>query len=145
MNINRAGRGVATLMNLSPLWYKAYRTEGFEAAKRRDAFLKHLNPDARRWVEIEGAGEAEFGYDITCFRKPDGRKILFVSGNPEIVGTEAGGGNASRLKTDAIEIMLKFKTPIRNARDERRGASLGEGLRFKFLWRQNEAVVVSFK
>ncbi len=144
-NVNRIGRGVATLMNLSPLWYNAYRTEGFEAAKRRDFFLKHLKSDVRRWVEIEGAGEAEFGYDITCFRNPNGRKILFVSGNPEIVGTEAGGGNASRLKTAAIEITLKFAAPIRNARDERRGASLGDGLRFKFLWHQNEAIVLSFE
>ena len=98
----------------------------------------------RRWVEIENAGEAEFGYEITYFRKPDGRKVLFVCWNPETVGTEAGGGNAVGLKPGAIPITLKFAKPVRNVRDERRGSVLKDGDRFAFTWPRNEAIVLSF-
>ena len=136
------GSGKAILLNLSPQWYNAYRTQGFEAAKKRVAFLKHVNP-AQRWVEIENAGAAEFGYEITCFRKPDGRKILFLCWNSEIGGTELGGGNAVGLKTGTVEITLKFASLIRNVRDERRGVPLKDGDLFQFRWTCNEAIVLS--
>jgi hypothetical protein len=141
-NINKVGTGTAVLMNLSPQWYNAYRVAGFEAAKKRETFLRHVG--VRRWVEIEGAGEPEFGYEITYFQKPDGRKVLFVCSNPEIVGSEVGGGNAAHLKTNAVPITLKFAKPVRSVRDERKGTSLANGDSFQFLWPQNEAIVLSF-
>jgi hypothetical protein len=144
-NVSRAGSGTAVLMNLSPQWYNAYRVAGFEAATRRETFLRHVGGGgARRWVEIEGAGEAEFGYEITCFRKRDGRKVLFLCSNPETTGTEVGGGNAVGLKSSAISITLKFAKPVMGVRDERRGVDLGTGQRFKFTWPRNEAIVLSF-
>ena len=143
--VRRVGSGTAVLMNLSPQWYNAYRVAGFDAARHRETFLHHLAAAGlQRWVEIEGAGEAAFGYEITYFRKPDGRTVLFVCSNPETVGTELGGGNASHLKTGAIDITLKFAKPIQNVRDERRGAALGSGARFPFTWPRNEAIVLSF-
>ncbi len=145
VNVSRVGKGTAVLMNLSPQWYNAYRVAGHEAARRRDTFLRHLDTTGiRRWVEIEGAGAAEFGYEITYFSKPDGRKLLFVCSNPEIVGSETGGGNSTNLKTEILPIMLKFAKPIRSVRDERRESSLVDGDRFRFDWPQNEAVVLSF-
>ncbi|MBV9852736.1 MAG: beta-galactosidase trimerization domain-containing protein [Armatimonadetes bacterium] len=145
-NVRRVGRGTATLMNLSPQWYNAYRVAGYEAAQRRETFLRHVTAGGvHRWVEIEGAGEAAFGYEITYFRKPDGRTVLFVCSNPEVVGSEVGGGNAANLKTRTIDITLKFAKPIRSVRDERRGAALDDGTRFQFHWPQNEAVVLSFE
>ncbi|HZO87652.1 MAG TPA: beta-galactosidase trimerization domain-containing protein [Chthonomonadaceae bacterium] len=143
-NVNRYGSGTAVLMNLSPQWYNAYRMTGFEAAKRRDTFLRHVGAGkARRWVEIEGAGEAEFGYEITYWRRPDGRRLLFLCSNPETVGSELGGGNAVGLKTDAIAVTLKFAQPVRNVRDERKGRHLGSGARFALTWPRNEALVLS--
>lgn len=143
-NARRVGSGKAVLMNLSPQWYNAYRVAGSEPAKRRAAFLRHIG-GVRRWVEIEGAGAAEFGYEITYFRTPTGRTVLFVCGNPEIVGSEVGGGNAAHLKTKALSITLKFAKPVRHVRDERRGIHLADGTRFPFHWPQNEALVISFE
>ena len=139
---NRAGKGTAVLLNLSPQWYNAYRAAGFEAAKRRETFIKPLGVTPR--IEIENAGAAEFGYEITTFRKPDGRHISFLVGNPETSGTEAGGGNAVGLKTAPLHITLKFAAPVRNVRDERTGKEAGTGTRFPFVWNQNEAVVFSY-
>ena len=143
--VNLVGKGIAVLMNLSPQWYNAYRVEGQEAAKKRETFMKHVHGGGvTRWVEIENAGEAEFGYEITYFRKPDGKTVLFLCSNPETVGTELGGGNAVGLKTEIRNITLKFNKPVRSVRDERRGMELGNGERFPLTWAQNEAVVLSF-
>jgi hypothetical protein len=143
---NRAGAGKAVLMNLSPQWYNAHRVAGFEAAKKRDVFMRHIAAaEPGRWVEIEGTAEPAFGYEITYFRKADGRKVLFACWNPETSGSEVGGGNAVGLKTGAVDITLKFAKPVRNARDERRGMDLGNGDRFKFNWKRNEAIVLSFE
>ena len=147
--VNQRGKGKAILMNLSPQWYNAYRTAGFEAAKRRENFIRHMSHEVRRWVEIEEAGAAEFGYEITYFRKldgkSDGRKVLFVCWNPEIGGSETGGGNAVGLKTGTLDITLKFAKQVTGVRDERQGKSLGTGTQFKFRWARNEAIVLSFE
>ena len=95
-------------------------------------------------MEIEGAGEKEFGYEITYFQKPGGGKVLFCTFNPEISGSETGGGNALKLKTDVLDITLKFSKSVMNVRNVRTGASLGNGDRFKLSWVQNEAIVLSF-
>ncbi len=142
VSVNRAGKGTAALMNLSPQWYNAYRVAGHAAAAHRETFMKHVG--LRRWVEIEGAGEAEFGYEITYFRRPDGRKILFLCSNPETAGTEAGGGNAVGLKASPVNITLKFAKPVRSVRDERKATDLGNGDRFRFVWPRNEAIVLTF-
>ena len=145
-NVRHVGAGTAVLMNLSPQWYNAYRVAGYEAAQHRETFLKHLHTGGlQRWVEIENAGEPEFGYEITYFQKPGGRKVLFVCANLETVGTELGGGNAANLKSDSVPITLKFAKPVKNVRDERRGTVLGNGIRFPFTWPRNEAIVLSFE
>ena len=144
-NVHRVGKGTAVLMNLSPQWYNAHRVAGFEAAKRRALFLRPLHAaNVRRWVEIEGAGDADFGYEITYFRKADNRTLLFLCLNPEIIGSELGGGNAVGLKTSSRNITLKFAAPVRAVRNERTGKSLGDGTRFPVVWPQNEALVFSF-
>ena len=142
--VNHYGKGVAVLMNLSPQWYNAYREAGWEAARRRDVFMRYVGGGTtKRWVEIDQAAEAEFGYEIAYWRRPDGRKLLFLCSNPETMGSEVGGGNATRLKTDALTVTLKFTPAVHNVRDERTGRNLGSGKRFAFLWRQNEALVLS--
>lgn len=140
---NRYGQGTAVLMNLSPQWYNAYRVAGLEAAKRRTMFMQHI--PARRWVEIENAGAATWGYEITYWRTPSNRTVLFVCTNPETVGTEVGGGNAVGLKTATVPITLRFTRPVRGVRNERTGRALGDGLRFPLSWPQNEALVLSFE
>lgn len=145
-NVRRVGLGTAVLLNLSPQWYNAYRVAGYESAKRRETFLRHVTAGGvKRWVEIEGAGEATFGSEITYFRRPDGRTVLFLCLNPETVGTEAGGGNAVGLKTSPVPVTLRFARPVRHVRDERRETDLGGGTRFAFTWPRNEAVVLSFE
>ncbi len=142
--VSRVGNGKAVLMNLSPQWYNAYRVAGHEAAERRRVFTRHIGGSAR-WVEIDGAGAAEFGYEITYFRRPNGRKVLFVCWNPEIVGSEVGGGNAVGLKSNTLDITLKFTRAIHAVRDERRGTDLGQGDRFRLHWPRSEAIVLSFQ
>ncbi len=143
--VNSTGRGKAVLMNLSPQWYNAYRITGFQAASRRETFIRHIHASKpQRWVEIEGAGEAEFGHEITYFNKPDGRIVLFVCMNPEVIGSETGGGSAAHLKIGVADITLKFAKPVRNVREERKGIALGTGDRFKLAWVRNEAIVLSF-
>ena len=56
----------------------------------------------------------------------------------------SGGGSAVGLKPGAIDVTLKFAKAIHGVRDERRGAGLADGDRFKFAWRRNEAIVLSF-
>ena len=137
--------GTAVLMNLSPQWYNAYRVAGFEAARHRDTFMAHvMKSGIHPRVQVENANEAAFGHEFTTFRRPDGRKVLFVCSNPETVGTEAGGGNAAHLKTGAIPITLKFAVQVHNVRDERQGKDLGSGDRFLLSWIRNEALVLSF-
>ncbi len=139
-----AGKGHAVLMNLSPQWYNAYREQGAEQAKKRSVFMRHvLGASGPRWVAIENAGPEEFGFEITYFRKPDGRVLLYVSLNPEVTGSELGGGNSAGLKSGAREITLVFGGPVSDVRDERSGKSLGGGTRFKLTWVRNEAVVLS--
>ena len=142
---NPVGAGTAILLNLSPQWYNAYRIAGMEAARRRETFMRYVtNSGVRPRVQIENATEAAFGHEFTTFRRPDGRKVLFVCSNPEMVGSEQGGGNAAELKTGAIPVTLKFTAPVRSVRDERRGMELGSGERFTLSWNRNEALVLSY-
>ncbi|HEU4754679.1 MAG TPA: beta-galactosidase trimerization domain-containing protein [Armatimonadota bacterium] len=144
-SVKRHGNGTAVLLNLSPQWYNAYREAGREPAEKRETFMRHVRAGGpRRWVEIESAGDAEFGYEITYFRRRDGRTVLFLCANPETTGSEAGGGNAVGLKTGAVPVTLRFLRPVRDARDERSGRNLGSGDRFSLNWARNEAVVLSF-
>ncbi|HLJ57319.1 MAG TPA: hypothetical protein VKT77_19940, partial [Chthonomonadaceae bacterium] len=144
--MRQAGPGRAVLLNLSPQWYNAYRVEGRQAAARRDIFMRHIvgTLGPRRWVALDGDPDALFGHEITYFRAPGGRMILYVCWNPEIGGTEAGGGNAVGLKSGPVDCTLKFGTPVRSVCDERRGIDLGRDDHFKFAWRRNEAIVLSF-
>ena len=149
INKNTVGKGTAHLMNLSPQWANAYRVAGQKESLRRATFLHPLTAKGQtRRVEIENGnakgGEDVFGYEITYWRKADGRILLFLCHNPEVVGTEAGGGNASRLPTDTVHITLRFAQPVRNVRDERRGSRLGDGDRVPLTWTRNEAVVLSY-
>jgi hypothetical protein len=143
-NMNKVGSGVAVLMNLSPQWYNAYRTEGMAAARKRSVFMRHLSPLCKPKVWIENAGEDVFGYEITRFRMPNGRTLLYVCLNPETTGGELGGGNSVGLKTGEVNITLRFASPIRDVRDERRGVALKSGERVSLTWARSEAVVLSF-
>ena len=143
---NHPGLGMAVLHNLSPQWYNAYRASGLDAAKRRETFMQHVTGTSgpQRWVELEGSPANAFGYEITYFRRPDGRKVLFLCWNSETAGSETGGGSAVGLKTGAVEVTLKFLKPVRRVRNERTGTELQDGTRLKLEWRRNEAVVISF-
>jgi hypothetical protein len=131
-------------MNLSPQWYNAYRVAGAKEAARREVFMKHVvAAGCRPWVRLKNADERTHGYEITYWRKDD-RTILFVCLNPEIVGSETGGGNAVGLKTATVRVNLEFATPVRSVRNERTGKELGDGKEFPLDWTMNQALVVSF-
>jgi hypothetical protein len=141
-HVNRYGKGTAVLMNLSPQWYNAYRLQGPEAAAKRSVFMNPVHAaGVRRWVRLEG--DKTFGSEITYFRKGD-RTILFAGLNPEIAATSLGGGNAVGLRTETIPVTLTFARPVTGVRDERAGKDLGSGKQFRFNWKTNEALVVSF-
>jgi hypothetical protein len=139
---NRIEKGRFILMNLSPQWYNAYRTEGPEAASKRATFMSPIHAAGiNRWVKIES--DKAFGYEITYWSKGD-RTILFVAMNPEIEVSPTGGGNAVGLKTETIAVTLTFAKPMTKVRDERSGKDFGSGREFKFNWKMNEAMVISF-
>ncbi|MFB3892738.1 MAG: beta-galactosidase trimerization domain-containing protein [Phycisphaerae bacterium] len=138
------GPGTAVLMNLSPQWYNAYRVQGFDAAKKREVFMKHIrDAGVRPWVSITSAGQREFGHEITYWQK-DGRTYVFIVYNPELSGSQTGGGNSAGLKTETIKITLEFAAPVKGARDERTGKDLGDRKAYDLNWTMNEAVVLSF-
>ena len=146
---HKYGSGTAVLMNLSPQWYNAYRVAGTAQAAKRDTFMQHLKgAGVTPWVRLKGAGDREHGYEITYWSKQEAghpaRTILFVGLNPEISGTDLGGGNSIGLKTATLPITLQFTRDIKGLRDERTGEERGNGREFPFDWKQNEAVVVSF-
>jgi len=139
------GKGRAVLMNLSPQWYNAYRVAGFDAAKQREVFMRHVTATGiAPWVRLAIAGEREHGYEITCWSLPGNRTLLFVCLNPGIRGTSLGGGNSVGLKAGTLPIKLRFTREVRKVRDERASRALGNGSEFALDWKQNEAVVLSF-
>ncbi len=144
VKVHRVGKGTAVLMNLSPQWYNAYRAAGPESAAKRSAFIDPVQSAAgQRWVSLRGGGGKEHGYEITYWKK-DGRTILFVCMNPEIAVSSTGGGNSVGLKEDTLAVTLAFAGKLAGVRDERTGKDLGGGSEFKFDWKMNEAIVLSF-
>ncbi len=141
-HVKKHGKGTAVLMNLSPVYYNAYRVNGIGPAAKRKAFMKHV--PAKPWVRIENADEKTFGYEITYWDKGD-RTILFVVMNAERRAHMLGGGSSVGLKSDTVKIRLKFARPVKDVRDERAGKDLPDGDRFDFTWAMNEAVVLSFQ
>jgi len=143
-HINGYGKGKAILMNLSPQWYNAYRVAGFEASRKRDVFVHHLTEaGVARWVHLKNAGETEHGYEITYWQK-EGRTIVCLCLNPEVAGSQLGGGNAVGLKTRSIPVKFCFTANVESVRDERSGKELGHGKEFGLDWAMNEAKIVSF-
>ncbi len=145
------GQGTAHLMNLSPQWYNAYRTQGAEASRQRQVFMGPvMAPGISPWVRLAESGDRDHGYEITYWTKSaaspgeGSRTILFVCLNPEIRGTDLGGGNSVGLKSATVPVSLEFTQEIKGLRDERTGRGHGPGTRFPFTWKQNEAIVVSF-
>ena len=134
------------LLNLSPSWYSAYRGRpAAEAAARRDVFTQYVKKAAgTRWVQLQGAGDRENGYEITYWAQGN-RTILFLCYKPEITAGAMGGGNSVGLKSDLVPVTLAFRRPVQGVRDERSGRSLGTGSQFTFDWKMNEAVVLSFE
>jgi len=143
--VNSYGSGTAVLLNLSPSWYSVYRGHPFaEATAKRDVFTQYAKKAAgTRWVQLQGAGDKENGYEITYWTKGD-RTILFLCYKPEITAGSLGGGNSVGLKTDIVPVTVAFKQAVSDVRDERAGKPLGSGKEFKINWKMNEAVVLSF-
>ena len=149
-HVRSHGRGKAVLMNLSPQWYNAFRSAGTEPAKKRDVFMRHVaDAGVVPWVRIKDAGDPAHGYEITYWSKPatgntPARTLVFVCLNPEITGNSLGGGNAQGLKTAQLPVTLQFRSAVQGVRDERSGVELGNGKEFALIWKQNEALVLSF-
>jgi hypothetical protein len=150
-HVQAVGKGRAVLMNLSPQWYNAYRAAGFEAAKKRDVFMRHITEaGVHSMVRIANASEREHGYEITYWNLPVGpgqsaRTLIFLCLNPETRGTSTGGGNAVGLQTETVPVRLRFAGTPFGVRDERTGAKLGGGSEISVTWKKNEAVVVSME
>ncbi len=142
--VNHVGRGTAVMMNLSPQWYNAYRDAGAKESLKRETFIRYgLAAGATPWVRIKDAGETEHGYEITYWKK-EGRTIVCLVLNPEIVATETGGGNSTGLKSKTIQVTLSLSGTVHDVRDERTGAPLADGRELTFNWPMNEAVIFSF-
>lgn len=141
--VNKAGKGTATLLNLSPQWYLAHRGSFADAAKR-SIFMKPIHDAGiQRWVQVKNVDDKTFGYEITYWTK-GGRTILFLFANKDVKANSLGGGAASGLSSETAPVTLAFAAPVSNAKDERAGKSLGSGREFQLQWKMNEACVVSF-
>jgi len=142
--VNRVGKGTAVLMNLSPQWCNAYRVAGPEAAAKRSVFMDHVEKAVGpRWATLQGDAAKTHGYEITYWKNNE-RTILFVCMNPEITVSSTGGGNSAGLKADQVPVTLAVTGKLSGVRDERTGKELGDGSEFKFDWKMNEAIVLSF-
>ncbi len=142
VNTNPFGKGKAILMNLSVQWYNAYRMDGPGPAAKRRVFMAPVKEaGVNRWITLEG--DDVYGCEVTYW-KNNGRTLVFVCYNPEIKVTSLGGGNATGLKDSESKITVKFGHPVSDLRDERTGQNLGQGSRFDFEWKTNEAIVLSF-
>ena len=143
--VNLYGSGKAVLLNLSPSWYSVYRGRPYaEAAAKRDVFTQYIKKVVgTRWVGLQGAGDRENGYEITYWTKGN-RTIVFLCYKPEISAGSLGGGNSVGLKTDKVPVTLAFKRAVMDVRNERTGQLLGSSREFKFDWKMNEAIVLSF-
>ena len=54
VKVNKAGKGTAVLMNLSPQWYNAYRVAGAKDAAKRAVFMNPIHAAGiQRWVQIK--------------------------------------------------------------------------------------------
>jgi hypothetical protein len=89
------------------------------------------------------AGDKAGSAEITYWTKGS-RTIVFVVSNPEISVSSTGGGNSVGLKTDTVPVTLTFANSVAGARDERTGKALPAGKTFKFDWKMNEAIVMSY-
>ena len=142
IHTNHFGKGTAVLLNLSPQWYNAYRMAGATAAARRAVFMDPIRAaGVKPWVSLDG--EKAFGREITYWNKGD-RTIVFVVFNPETVAALTGTDNPVGLKSETIPVTLRFARPVNDARDERTGKQLGTGNSFRFDWKMDEAIVISF-
>ena len=81
-----------------------------------------LAAGAAPWIRIKGATETEHGYEITYWKK-EGRTIVCLVLNPEIVATQTGGGNSTGLKTKTIRVAISLSGNVHDVRDERNGAA----------------------
>ncbi len=141
---NRQGAGAATLLNESPQRYNAYREAGHLASQARKTFLDPVLKRIAPWVRLQGAGEAEHGYEFTYWSKA-GRTIVCLVLNPEILANDTGGGHAAGLKTGTIPVVVSFRDDVNDVRDERTGKRIGNGRTFALSWIRNEAVILSFE
>jgi hypothetical protein len=128
------------MMNLSPQWYNAYRAAGEEPARHRQVFLQHFGIQPT----VKVTGQNIFGHEITRWQN-HGRTYLFLTLNPELTGTETGGGNSVGLKSATQPITIEFPTEVQSPRNERTGQNLPAGKAFKFDWKMSEALVLSYK
>ncbi|MEI8241735.1 MAG: beta-galactosidase trimerization domain-containing protein [bacterium] len=144
--VNKYGAGTAVLLNISPSWYSVYRGRPYaEASAKRDVFTQYVKKAiGTRWIQLQGAGDRENGYEITYWTK-GGRMIVFLCYKPEITAGSMGGGNSVGLKSVRIPITFAFRGPVQDVRDERAEKTLGSGREFNLTWKMNEAVVLSFK
>ena len=139
--MNRVGKGTAVLMN---------RRAVVQCMRRRPGGRRHVGVSkpieaavGRRWVSLQADAAKVHGSEITYWKK-GGRTILFVCMNPEISVSSTGGGNSVGLKTETVPVTLGFAGKLAGVRDERMGKDLGDGTEFKFDWKMNEALVLSF-
>ena len=137
------GRGNAVLMNLSPQWYNAARSgPGAEAA--RAAFLQPLTAAGLKpRVRLKDPSAAPTA-EITYWSQGD-RTVLFLCQNPEITGNSEGGGNSLGLGSGTIRATLQFTREVKDLRNERTGETLPSGREITLPWKQNEALVLSFR
>src|SRR5262249_51517063 len=120
------------------------REAGFKEAAKRDTFIRQVVAGgATPWIRLKNAGETEHGYEITYWKK-EGCTIFFLCLNPEITGSQTGGGNAAGLKTKTVPVTIELAAAVAAVRNERTGQELGGGREFKLDWPMNEALIVSF-
>ena len=140
--IRQAGRGKAILMNLSPQWYNAYRVRGMDDAAKRSAFIQPLGLTPA--IKPRHVAPETFGMTITRWAA-GGRTYVFVVMNPETSVSSEGGGNSVNLRPSEERIVLELPAAVKNARNERTGAELGDGDKFQFIWNTGQAVVLSYE
>lgn len=145
LTVRKVGKGTAVYLNLSPQRYLQYREEGTADDRSRLPFVTLIfEAGVRPWIQVTSEGRRPANVE-TCYWKNRGRIFVFVVQNAPVTGSMFGETGATSLKTRTIPIVVKLNRTVRDVRDERSGANLGDGDRFEFQFPMAEAVFFSFR
>jgi hypothetical protein len=140
---NPVGPGRAVYLNLSPQRYLAYREDGATTDAQRLLFMQPVfDAGVAPRVKITVNGQRPANSEVTYLER-NGRVYVFVVQNAAVTSSWLGATKTHGLAGGALPLTIEFASPVRDVIDERSGARLGSGARFRADFKLGEAVLLS--